>query len=89
MIGGKPVNYTLPQEGQGKQIKERHKIQTQKHRCVCSGFLIHIMAITLLEHVTQGMTSGPSGKGPSVNRVSSMLVVLGPLPAMDMLPGNA
>ena len=35
------------------------------------------------------MTSGPSGKGPSVNRVSSMLVVLGPLPAMDMLPGNA
>lgn len=35
------------------------------------------------------MTSGPSEKGPNVNRVSSMLVVSSPLPAMDVLPGKA
>lgn len=35
------------------------------------------------------MTSGPSEKGPNMNRVSSMLVVSSPLPAMDVLPGKA
>lgn len=58
------------------------------YHCVGSGFS-STSWLPPSVHVTPGMTSGPSQKGPTMNRVSSMLVVSSPLPAMDVLPGKA
>lgn len=53
-------------------------------------FLIHINnGYHLSVQMTQVTTSGLSREGPTCNRVSSMLVVSYPLPAMDILPGKA